>query len=87
MKEFIEAIKSGNLVEAKKTFYSIMEDRKEALRHELRVELAEAVRIEKAKKTKKKTTKALIKMTKMAIKSQPRMINPIKMMSEVCNAT
>lgn len=26
MKEFIEAIKSGNLVEAKKTFYSIMED-------------------------------------------------------------
>ena len=32
MKEFIEAIKSGNLVEAKKTFYSIMEDRKEALR-------------------------------------------------------
>ncbi|UQJ95493.1 prohead core protein [Klebsiella phage CPRSB] len=47
MKEFIEAIKSGNLVEAKKTFYSIMEeDRKEALRHELRVELAEAVRIE-----------------------------------------
>ncbi|UJP30633.1 prohead core protein [Klebsiella phage Kpn35c1] len=46
MKEFIEAIKSGNLVEAKKTFYSIMEDRTEALRHELRVELAEAVRIE-----------------------------------------
>lgn len=46
MKEFIEAIKSGNLVEAKKTFYSIMEDRKEALRHELCVELAEAVRIE-----------------------------------------
>lgn len=46
MKEFIEAIKSGDLVEAKKQFYSIMEDRTEALRQEMRVELAEAVRIE-----------------------------------------
>jgi len=46
MKEFIEAIKSGDLVEAKKQFYSIMEDRTEALRKEMRVELAEAVRIE-----------------------------------------
>ena len=44
--EFIEAIKSGDLVEAKKQFYSIMEDRTEALRQEMRVELAEAVRIE-----------------------------------------
>lgn len=46
MKEFIEAIKSGDLVEAKKQFYSIMEDRTEALRQEMRVEIAEAVRIE-----------------------------------------
>lgn len=46
MKEFIEAIKSGDLVEAKKQFYSIMEDRTEALRQEMRVQLAEAVRIE-----------------------------------------
>lgn len=46
MKEFIEAIKSGDLVEAKKQFYFIMEDRTEALRQEMRVELAEAVRIE-----------------------------------------
>lgn len=46
MKEFIEAVKSGNLVEAKKQFYSIMEDRTEALRQEMRVEIAEAVRIE-----------------------------------------
>lgn len=46
MKEFIEAVKSGDLVEAKKQFYSIMEDRTEALRQEMRVEIAEAVRIE-----------------------------------------
>lgn len=46
MKEFIEAIKSGDLVEAKKQFYSIMEDRTEALRQEMCVEIAEAVRIE-----------------------------------------
>ena len=46
MKEFIEAIKRGDLVEAKKQFYSIMEDRTEALRQEMRVEIAEAVRIE-----------------------------------------
>lgn len=44
MNEYIEAIKSGNLVEARKKFNVIMEERKEALRQELRVQIAEEVR-------------------------------------------
>lgn len=46
MKEFIEAIKSGNLVDIKKHFISIMEERQEALKQELRVKLAEEIRVE-----------------------------------------
>lgn len=46
MEKYIEAIKSGNLVEAKKHFGVIMEGRKETLRQELRVQIAEAVRAE-----------------------------------------
>lgn len=46
MKEFIEAIKSGNLVDIKKHFISIMEERQEALRQELRVKLAEEIRVD-----------------------------------------
>ncbi|QDH49016.1 prohead core protein [Pantoea phage Phynn] len=46
MKEYIDAVKSGDLVEARKQFASIMEGRKDALRQELRVQLAESVRIE-----------------------------------------
>lgn len=46
MKEFIDAIKAGDLVGMKKQFISIMENRQEALRQELRVEIAEAVRCE-----------------------------------------
>lgn len=46
MKQYIDAITSGNLVEAKKQFGIIMEGRKEVLRQELRVELAEAVRVD-----------------------------------------
>jgi len=44
MNEYIEAVKRGDLVEAKKQFTSIMEERKEVIRQELRVELAESVR-------------------------------------------
>lgn len=44
MNEYIEAVKSGDLVEAKKQFSSIMEERKEVIRQELRVEIAESVR-------------------------------------------
>lgn len=44
MNEYIEAVKRGDLVEAKKQFSSIMEERKEVIRQELRVELAESVR-------------------------------------------
>lgn len=46
MKEFIEAINSGDLVGVKKHFASIMEDRTESLRQELRVQIAEEIRIE-----------------------------------------
>lgn len=46
MKEFIEAIKTGNLVDIKKHFISIMEERQEALRQELRVKLAEEIRVD-----------------------------------------
>lgn len=46
MKDYIEAIKGGNLVEAKKHFGIIMEGRKEVLRQEMRVQIAEAVRAE-----------------------------------------
>lgn len=46
MKDYIEAIKGGNLVEAKKQFGIIMEGRKEVLRQEMRVQIAEAVRAE-----------------------------------------
>lgn len=44
MNEYIEAVKRGDLVEAKKQFTSIMEERKEVIRQELRVEIAESVR-------------------------------------------
>lgn len=46
MKEFIEAIKSGNLVEVKKQFNTIMENRTESLRKDLRVQIAEEVKID-----------------------------------------
>lgn len=46
MKEYIEAIKGGNLVEAKKQFGIVMEGRKEILRQEMRVQIAEAIRAE-----------------------------------------
>jgi len=46
MKEFIDAIKDGDLVGMKKQFISIMENRTEALRQELRVQIAEEVRVE-----------------------------------------
>ena len=46
MKEFIEAIKTGNLVEVKKQFNTIMENRTESLRKDLRVQIAEEVKID-----------------------------------------
>ena len=43
IKDYIGAVASGNLVEAKKKFGAIMENRCDVIKAELRVEIAEAV--------------------------------------------
>ena len=44
MNDFIEAIKSGNMVECKKAFNAIMESRVKGIREDIRVQLAENIR-------------------------------------------
>ncbi|QPI17870.1 prohead core protein [Pectobacterium phage POP12] len=46
MKEYIDAVKAGDLVEAKKQFLAIMESKTDAIKQEIRVQLAEDIRID-----------------------------------------